>query len=113
MRNVSYLKLIGSFGLLTLVGAEPASALTIEQARENCRATVGRPIVQACMRGSATKNIEACRAQATPKVRACVQATMQKAHSRANASIKPAASVEFYLSEFTPWFVKNRGPSEA
>lgn len=28
-------------------------------------------------------------------------------------SIKPAASTEFYLSEFTPWLVKNCGPTNA
>ena len=31
---------------------QPAAALTMEQARENCRTTVGRPIVQACMGGT-------------------------------------------------------------
>src|SRR5262245_54240225 len=56
-----------------LVGAQPAAGLTIDQARENCRATVGRPIVQSCMR-SGGGNIEACRAKASPKVHACVQA---------------------------------------
>jgi CHAT domain-containing protein len=47
---------------------------------ENCRQTVGRPIVQGCMAGKRNDGtaLEACRAQASPKVRACVMATEQK-----------------------------------
>jgi hypothetical protein len=37
--------------LAVFAGCERASALSQEQARENCRQTVGRPIVQACMQG--------------------------------------------------------------
>src|SRR5438105_1710933 len=56
---------------LALAGGQTAFALTKEAAQENCRATVGRPIVQACMGGGGGSR-EACREQASPKVRACV-----------------------------------------
>ena len=50
--------------------------------------TVGRPIVQACMRASGgAGNFEACRAQATPKVKACVMAALNAAHGRANVAV--------------------------
>jgi tetratricopeptide (TPR) repeat protein len=69
-----------------LVGGQQALALTQEDALENCRATVGRPIVQACMRGGGGSR-EACREQATPKVRACVIAALDAANGRANAPV--------------------------
>ena len=60
----------------------------MEAALENCRMTVGRPIVQACMRGSGgAGNLEACRAQATPKVKACVMAALNAANGRANVAV--------------------------
>ncbi len=72
----------------TSVGAEPSAALTMEQALENCRATVGKPIVQACMQAQGKGgNLEACRAQATPKVRACVQSALNAANGRANVPV--------------------------
>ena len=50
--------------------------------------TVGRPIVQACMRGSGgAGNLEACRAKATPKVKACVMAALNAANGRANVAV--------------------------
>jgi hypothetical protein len=83
------------FGIIlfgTLVTFDGASALTLEEAREKCRVSVGRPIVQACMRshgygggrghghGMGGKGDganpdkeaqrEACRAQAHPQVHA-------------------------------------------
>lgn len=84
-------------GLITLVAvvaaSERASALSQEQARENCRQTVGRPIVQACMQGKGgggdrEANLAACRAGVTPRVRACVQAAMNAANGRANVAIE-------------------------
>ena len=51
-----------------------AVALELNQAIENCRASVGKPIVMDCMRGGG--NLEACRERATPKVKACVRSTM-------------------------------------
>ena len=64
----------------------------MEQAQATCRETVGRPIVQACMGGQgrgpdAEQRREACRAKATPSVRACVMAAMNKANGRANVAI--------------------------
>ncbi|WOH65531.1 CHAT domain-containing tetratricopeptide repeat protein [Bradyrhizobium sp. BWA-3-5] len=50
--------------------------------------SVGRPMVQACMRASGGReNLEACRAQATPRVRACVKAALDKANGRANVAV--------------------------
>jgi CHAT domain-containing protein len=67
---------------------QPATALTIEEARERCRETVGRPIVQACMKGQGRGgDREACRAQASPRVRACVHKAMNAAHGRANVPV--------------------------
>ena len=71
---------------LAIAGRQNASALTKEDALENCRATVGRPIVQACIRGGGGSR-EACREQASPKVRACVIAALNAANGRANVPI--------------------------
>ena len=50
--------------------------------------TVGRPIVQACMRGSGgAGNFEACRAKASPQVKACVMAALNAANGRANVAV--------------------------
>ena len=50
--------------------------------------TVGRPIVQACMKGSGgAGNLEACRAKATPQVKACVMAALNAANGRANVAV--------------------------
>lgn len=69
-----------------------AAALTKEAAIENCRMTVGRPIVQGCMRAgggpAGGANLEACRAKATPQVRACVQAALNAANGRANVAVE-------------------------
>ena len=73
---------------ILVVTAPAAHALSMEAALENCRMTVGRPIVQACMRGSGgAGNLEACRAQATPKVKACVMAALNAANGRANVAV--------------------------
>ena len=68
-----------------------AFALTKEAAIENCRMTVGRPIVQACMRaggGPGVANLEACRAKASPQVKACVLAALNAANGRANVAVE-------------------------
>ena len=95
-------------GLIVLVivfaAGERAFALSIEQARENCRSTVGHPIVQACMQGMGKggdreANLAKCRAGVQPKMKACVQAAMNAANGRANVAIevykngKPKAEV--------------------
>jgi hypothetical protein len=49
-------------------------ALELNQAIENCRASVGKPIVMDCMRGGGA--LDACRERATPKVKACVRSAM-------------------------------------
>jgi hypothetical protein len=73
--------------------SERASALSLDQARENCRATVGHPIVQACMQGMGKggdreANLAKCRAGVQPKMKACVHAALNAANGRANVAIE-------------------------
>ena len=76
------------------MGAQGTYALTLEEARERCREEVGRPIVQSCMR-SGGGDREACRAKASPSVKACVQKTMAAAHGRANVPVAlPAEKID-------------------
>ncbi len=79
----------GLFAVLTAFAAQPALAeLSKDAAIEQCRNSVGRPIVMACMQASGGMgNLEACRAKATPKVRACVMAKLNAANSRANVAV--------------------------
>ncbi|WP_291859757.1 hypothetical protein [Bradyrhizobium sp.] len=60
-----------------------AAAHTGASAVKECRATVGRPIVRACVRsrvlhqgGAPRTYVRACRTDAIPAVRACVQRTV-------------------------------------
>ena len=83
--------LIALFAVLT--GSEPASALSKEQAIENCRQTVGAPIVRACMQGMGKggdreANLATCRAGVFPKVKACVMAALNAANGRANVALE-------------------------
>ena len=83
--------LIALFAVLT--GSEPASALSKEQAIENCRQTVGSPIVRACMQGMGKggdreANLATCRAGVLPKMKACVIAALNAANGRANVAIE-------------------------
>jgi CHAT domain-containing protein len=83
--------LIALFAVLT--GSEPASALSKEQAIENCRQTVGSPIVRACMQGMGKggdreANLATCRAGVLPKMKACVMAALNAANGRANVAIE-------------------------
>ena len=76
--------------LFLLFDGAPASALELNQAIENCRSTVGKPIVMACMQGGGG-NLESCRASAGPKVKACVRSAMMAA--RPKAALFDAAKV--------------------
>ena len=88
-QTIALWALLGALG--TLSAATPASALSLEQARESCRETVGHPIVHACMQGMGggdrEANLAKCRAGASPKVKACVLAALNKANGRANEAI--------------------------
>ena len=69
-----------------------AIALSMEQAKAGCVETIGRSMVQSCMAGQgrgpdAEQKRAACRAKATPSVRACVMAALNKANGRANVAI--------------------------
>lgn len=72
---------------ILLLSTGSAAALSREAAIENCRMTVGKPIVQACMR-SGGANLEACRAKASPQVRACAMAALNAANGRANVAVE-------------------------
>jgi CHAT domain-containing protein len=78
-----------SLSLISVVAASivtasivPADALELNQAIENCRSSVGRPIVMGCMRAGGG-SLEACREKATPKVKACVQSAMAASRPKA------------------------------
>ncbi len=82
-------------GIFLIVPATPASALlSKEAALENCRITVGRPIVQACMHSGGGGNLEACRAKASPQVRACMVAALNAANGRANIAVAVPTDAE-------------------
>lgn len=72
---------------ILLVSTGSAAALSREAAIENCRMTVGKPIVQACMRAGGA-NLEACRAKASPQVKACMMAALNAANRRANVAVE-------------------------
>ena len=86
-----------SLVLVALTFAGPALALTLQEAIEQCRQSVGRPIVQSCMGGGhrgvvVGADLESCKAKASPAVKACVEKTMNAAHGRANVPVAiPAA----------------------
>ncbi len=73
--------------VLTLFSFDHAlAAMTKDQAREACRATIGRTLVQSCMRGGGGSK-EACRSQASPKVSACITKMLNEANKRANVPV--------------------------
>src|ERR1700755_1807437 len=76
--------LLASLAVVATCGS--ASALSKEQAIANCRESVGRPLVIACMRasGGGEANFARCREGATPKVKACVMAALTASNGRAN-----------------------------
>src|SRR5262245_24069157 len=85
-----------SFGTSSAVAAvcaviftTAAAAQTHEAIVQNCKETVGRPIVQSCM--PQMRDIAKCREKATPPVRACVVAAERKI---AAGKAAPAAPVE-------------------
>ncbi len=75
---------------IVTVSIAPADALERNQAIENCRSSVGKPIVMACMRAGGG-SLEACREKARPTVKACVQSAM--AASRPKAELFDPAKV--------------------
>jgi len=80
---------IGQIAVLgSLIGSTgQASALALEVAIENCRMSVGRPIVISCMQSSGGyESLEACRAKAKPRVQACVKAAMNAANGKPNVA---------------------------
>src|ERR1700730_17811159 len=90
--------------LAVLAASERASALSLEQARENCRETVGHPIVHACLPGvgkggDREGHLAKGRAGWKPQMTTSVPATLTAANGRANVAIevykngKPKADV--------------------
>jgi CHAT domain-containing protein len=80
---------------LLVASVNSAFALTKEAALENCRMSVGKPIVHSCMMAlggrkapESEANLASCRAKATPQVRACVMAALNAANGRANVAVE-------------------------
>ncbi len=68
--------------------AGQAMSLTLEQAREKCRESVGKPFVQSCIKNQGGRgDREGCRAMASPRVQACTQSAMNAANGRANVPV--------------------------
>src|ERR1700709_1835197 len=74
-------QILRAVAFLSLLAIAPASALELSQAIENCRNSVGRPIVIACMRGGGS--FDSCRASAYSKVKGCVHSAMEAARPKA------------------------------
>src|SRR5262249_37062677 len=99
--DITWMAALGTSAAMlgSLVAFDVATALTLEEAREKCRETIGRPIVHACMRGlgygpgmgrgGANKDAdrEGCRHKASPQVRACVEKMLTAAHGRPNVPV--------------------------
>jgi CHAT domain-containing protein len=88
------LRCCAAVAMLLVLFPERGFALSKEAAIANCRESIGRPFVQSCVRsmgGMASGNFEAnlasCRAQITPKVRACVMAALNAANGRADIAL--------------------------
>jgi CHAT domain-containing protein len=65
----------------TLLGNSSAAALEIEQARESCRNSTGKPTYHACMHAGGTH--EECFGKARSVVHSCVQSAMMAARPKA------------------------------
>jgi CHAT domain-containing protein/tetratricopeptide (TPR) repeat protein len=90
---------VGAFGhrlrAMLLTPSPAAAALSKEAAIANCRESIGRPFVQSCVRGMGGRdssafeaNLASCRAQITPKVKACVVAALNAANGRADVAVE-------------------------
>jgi len=96
--------------VLISAGGRDALALSLEQAREDCRSSVGRPFVQQCMHGG-NGDREGCRAKASPIVRACVLKALNAANGRANVPVAvpteqgPSADIEKQAEALPAQFV--------
>lgn len=77
------------FSLSSLAVIVPASALQLEQARERCRASIGKPAYMACRQGGGPH--EACMARAKAAATPCVRNAMMAA--RPKAALFDAAKV--------------------
>jgi CHAT domain-containing protein len=76
--------------VVTLGSAGQALGLSVDQARENCRQSIGRPTFEACQQslgGKRSDNRDKCNALASPKVTACMKAALNAANARANVAI--------------------------
>jgi len=76
-------------GLVVICVAAPAFAASFEEIVANCRNKVGRPIVLACMNGQKGPPTEACRAKASPGVKACVQSAFRDIGARKGSPTTP------------------------
>src|SRR5262245_20664223 len=76
-----------SLVLAALANAEQAAAFSFDVTLERCRQTVGKPLVQACLRRQWNRSngpdLGVCRNSARPFVRMCVRRAMIAAFGRA------------------------------
>ena len=91
MHYVRDYALAGLAFLSAFAGAQQVSAASHDQIVEACRQSVGRPIVMECMAGNKNGDREACRAKASPQVRACVIREEQKIAAGKAAPAAPKA----------------------
>ncbi len=99
-----------------LIATGPALAITFEEAREKCRETVGRPIVQSCMHAkgygpgsgkgrdvtSKDADLEQCRSKASPSVQACVQKALANARPNVPVAIPQEKTAAAPVLELPP-----------
>ena len=78
--------------LLAVLGmvfaVSPAQAQTVQRLIESCRDRIGRPLVEDCLaaRGK-TADFDACREEASPQVRGCVQDRMADIPARLSRQV--------------------------
>lgn len=88
-RVAAFLGLLLPFAAILFAAIPPAAALTVEQARESCRNSIGRPAYMACRQGGGPH--EACMAKAKAAATPCVRNAMMAA--RPKAALFDAAKV--------------------
>ena len=79
------LGLVATCATITMLGIASVLGQSLEQARENCRETVGKPIARPCIQSGGDP--ESCRAKAKASVQACIKRIMNAARRRANVPV--------------------------
>ena len=84
-------RILFASGFALISFAQPALAQSHDAVLDNCRNTVGRPLVQACMAGyrGDSGQLAKCKEKATPPVRACYLKATQAIAARVGAPAAP------------------------